>query len=68
MYPRTPRQCLDKAKDLIGLALPETDDARREGLLRMADEWVAMAHRHARDLPANRLGACRPFLNDPVPA
>ena len=62
MYPRTPRQCLDKAMDLIGLAVPETDDARREGLLRMADEWVAMAQRHARDRSANRFEACRPSL------
>ena len=45
MHPRTARQCLDKAKELIGLAIPELDDDRREGLLRMADEWVAMGQR-----------------------
>ena len=48
MHPRTPKQCLDKAKELIGLAVPEPDDVRREGLLRMADEWVAMGKRSKR--------------------
>lgn len=48
MHPRTPRQCLDKAKELIGLAVPELDGDRREGLLRMADEWVAMGQRSQR--------------------
>jgi hypothetical protein len=48
MHPRTHRQCLDKAKELIGLAVPEADDERREGLLQMADEWVAMGERSRR--------------------
>ncbi len=37
------------------MAVPETDDARREGLLRLADGWVAMAQRNTRPSSAYRV-------------
>jgi hypothetical protein len=65
MHPRTPRQCLDKAKELIGLAVPEADDDRREGLLRMADEWVAMGQRSKRAFEARPAPAFWPSQGSP---
>ena len=45
MPARTARQCLEKANELIGLAIPEPDLGRREGLLRLADQWVEVGDR-----------------------
>ena len=39
--------CRSKAFELIALALPEHDDARRLGLLEMADHWAEMYRRRA---------------------
>lgn len=41
----TAEQCRQKMSELIAEAVREPDDARREGLLGMADQWMAAARR-----------------------
>ena len=41
----TAEQCLEKVRDLIAEAVREPDNARREGLLGLADQWMAAARR-----------------------
>lgn len=41
----TAEECRQKVRDLIAEAVREPDDARREGLLGMADQWVEVARR-----------------------
>lgn len=41
----TAEQCREKVSDLIAEAVREPDDARREGLLGLADQWMEAARR-----------------------
>lgn len=47
----TAEQCRQKMNELIAEAVREPDDARREGLLGLADQWMEAARRR-RDGPA----------------
>jgi hypothetical protein len=38
-------QCRQKIRDLIAEAIGESDAARREGLLELADQWAEVARR-----------------------
>lgn len=38
-------ECRQKVRDLIAEAVREPDDARREGLLGLADQWMDAARR-----------------------
>ena len=38
-------ECCQKVSELIAEAVCERDDARREGLLGLADQWVEAARR-----------------------
>jgi hypothetical protein len=60
--PHTAEQCRQKVRDLIAEAVPEMDDARREGLLEMADQWTEVARRRtdvALSVPPARLTSLR---------
>jgi hypothetical protein len=46
----TAEQCRQKIRDLIAEAVSESDDARREGLLEMADQWTDVARRRRQSL------------------
>ena len=41
----TAQQCREKVSDLIAEAVSEPDNARREGLLGLADQWLEAARR-----------------------
>lgn len=41
----TAEQCREKVSDLIAEAVREPNDARREGLLGLADQWMEAARR-----------------------
>jgi hypothetical protein len=43
--PRTREECLKKISEMIGEAIIEDEDARREGLLTLADHWIDLADR-----------------------
>jgi hypothetical protein len=59
MSPRkTLEECKEKISEMIGEAVVEDDDARREGLLTLADLWIDVADRKkAADAPPPR-GRC----------
>jgi hypothetical protein len=59
MHPRkTLSQCREKISEMIGEAVVEDDDARRTGLLTLADLWVEVAERRREEeIPARR-GRC----------
>ena len=59
MPPRkTLSQCREKISEMIGEAVVEDDDARRTGLLTLADLWVEVAERRREEeIPARR-GRC----------
>jgi hypothetical protein len=49
MPPKTALECRETISDLIAEAVPETNDARREGLLTLADHWIeSLEHRKAK--------------------
>jgi hypothetical protein len=59
MPPRKTREeCLRKISEMIGEAVVEDNDARREGLLNLADLWIDLAdHRKAEEAAAPK-GRC----------
>ena len=59
MPPRkTLSECREKISEMIGEAVVEDDDARRTGLLTLADLWVEVAERRREEeIPARR-GRC----------
>lgn len=46
----TAEQCRKKVSELIAEAVAESDSARREGLLGMADQWTDVARRRRQSL------------------
>ncbi|MBC7667522.1 MAG: hypothetical protein H7236_03465 [Gemmatimonadaceae bacterium] len=42
---RTLKECREKISEIIGEAVVENDDARRHGLLTLADLWVELTER-----------------------
>ncbi|HEX8470023.1 MAG TPA: hypothetical protein VF633_02825 [Brevundimonas sp.] len=55
---RTLSQCREKISEMIGEAVVEDDDARREGLLTLADLWVEVAERRREDEMPSPSGHC----------
>jgi CBS domain containing-hemolysin-like protein len=57
---KTLEECREKISEMIGEAVVEDDDARREGLLTLADLWGEVADRHKDENTPARRGRCDP--------
>lgn len=64
----TAEQCRQKVRDLIAEAVSESDGARREGLLEMADQWTEVARRRRQSLSSQDIPAGWKVREDGVPA
>jgi hypothetical protein len=59
MPPRKTRdECLRKISEMIGEAVVEDDNARREGLLTLADMWIEVADRRKDEEAPPPKGSC----------
>jgi len=55
---KTREECLRKISEMIGEAVVEDADARREGLLTLADHWIDLADRRKADETPPPRGRC----------